>query len=454
MSKKAKLTRGSIARHLVQQTAPLIVGVTAIMSIGIIDAYFVGRLGATELAAMSFIFPVSTALSSLGVGVMAGTSSVVSRAIGAGNEERATRCAALGILIGLATGLLVASALFLGHDALFGLLQAKGEMLRQIGLYMLPYALGFPLLLTLSGMNGVLRAQGAAKASTAVSISFAAANWVLDPILIDGAFGFAGFGIAGASYATIAGWIIGAGVGFAMVQRGEIPFQPSVLAGADVGQGVRDVAKVAVPAAFTNSINPVGLSIMTAFLANEGEAAVGGFGVGGRLQSLAVVPLLGLSGSIGAIVGQNWGAERYDRARAAMLQAGMFCIFYGLLAAVILYFARFWFAGLFSDDAATVDAAARYLQISVWGYAAYGLFIMGNGAFNAIDHASTALGLSIARVLLVMVPFAAFMQPLWGPDAVYGSELLANLAGGAVSMALAWYYLSYRRKDRIVLPGA
>ncbi len=307
MSEKARLTRGSIARHLVEQTAPLIIGVTAMISIGLVDAYFIGRLGATELAAMSFVFPVTTALSSLGVGVMAGTSSVVSRAIGAGDDERASRCAALGILLGLVTGVILASALALFHDPLFSLLQADGPMLHQIGLYMLPFALGFPLLLTISGMNGVLRAQGAARRSTTVSLSFALANWILDPILIDGAFGFEGFGIAGAAYATIGGWLLGLAVGFWNVQRGEIPFHPSVLRGAHLGRGIKDVLRLAVPAAFTNSINPVGLAVMTGFLASAGEAAVGGFGVGGRLQSLAVVPLLGLSGSIGAIVGQNWG---------------------------------------------------------------------------------------------------------------------------------------------------
>lgn len=448
MSQKAKLTRGPVAGHLVAQTAPLIIGVSAMMSIGIVDAYYVGRLGATELAAMSFIFPVTTALSSLGVGVMAGTSSVVSRALGAGDDKRAHRCAALGIVLGLLFGVVLATALALFNRPLFSLLQADGRMLELIGIYMVPLALGFPLLLTVSGMNGVLRAQGAARRSTLVSLSFAAANWILDPILIDGALGFSGVGIAGAAYATIGGWALGCAVGFWNVQKGEIPFQPSLLKAGRILAEARDVARVALPAAMTNSINPVGLAVMTAFLAKEGEAAIGGFGIGGRLQAFAVVPLLGLSGSIGAIVGQNWGAQQYARSRLAMVQAAGFCIAYGLAAACLLYFARGWFAGLFSDDPATIDAAARYLAISVWGYAAYGLFIMGNGSFNAIDHASTALGLSFVRVLLVMVPIAALLQPVWGAQAVYSAELCANLLGGAVSMALAWYFISYRRIDK------
>lgn len=447
MSEKARLTRGSIAGHLLHQTTPMIVGVTAIMSIGLADAYFVGQLGASELAAMSFIFPVTTALGSVGVGVMVGTASVVARAIGAGDEDRASRCAALGVMLGLVTGLVAALCLWLGHDALFAAMGAQGVMLQHIASYMLPYAIGFPLLLSISGLNGVLRAQGAARRSTFVSIIFALTNIVLNPLLIHGGLGIPAYGMAGAAYATVIAWLVGCAVGLWMVQQGEVPAHPALLTHGKLGPDLRAVLRVALPAAFTNSINPIGLAVMTAALAGAGEAAVGGFGVGGRLQILAVVPLLGLSGSIGAIVGQNWGAGLHDRARLAVVQAGLFCILYGLVAALALYFARGWLAGLFTNDPATQAAAMRYLSISAWGYAAYGLFIMGNGAFNAVDRAGTAMALSLARVLLVMVPFALLLRPTWGPDAVYASELVANLAGGALSMALAWYYLSHRQRQ-------
>jgi len=448
MSEKATLIRGPVAGHLVRQTAPMVIGVSAMVSTGIVDAYFIGLLGATELAAISFIFPVATALTSLGVGVMVGTSSVVSRAIGAGDDDRASSCATLGILLGLFAGLVIGAILALFHKELFSLMAAKGEALRLIGLYMLPYALGFPILLMVSGFNGVLRAQGAANRSTMVSLSFAVANWVLDPILIDGAFGFAGFGIAGAAYATVAGWVLGAIVGFWAVETKDIPFRPMLLAGANVANGARDVLRVALPASFTSSINPLGLAILTGFLAREGEAAVGGFGIGGRLQMFAVVPLLGLSGSIGAIVGQNWGARHFDRARLAVLQSCAFCIIYGFGVAAALYFGCDWLVGFFTSDPATQAAATRYLQIAVWGYAAYGVFIVGNGAFNAIGHASTALGLSIARVALVMAPFAMLLQPSWGAPAIYGAELAANLAGGLVAIIIAWRLLAGHRSGK------
>ncbi|WAT19232.1 MATE family efflux transporter [Aurantiacibacter sp. MUD11] len=444
---RAKLVTGSIAGHLVRQTTPAIVGVAAIMSVGIIDAYFIGQLGGGELAAISFIFPVITALQSLGVGLMAGINSVVSRALGEGDHDRALARANLGLMLGATAGVVVGLLLYALRQPMFQLMQADAEVLPLIDAYMQPFALGFPLMMMMMGVNGVLRGQGAAKSNTAVLVIYSAANWVLDPLLITGAFGFAGFGISGAAYATIGGWTVGIIAAFWLLERHDLPFRPGSVRNCRIGEQLRALTRVAGPAAFTNSINPTGLAILTSLLAVEGSAAVAGFGVGGRLQSFAVVPLLALSGSIGAIVGQNWGARQYDRSRRALLQAWLFCIGYGLAAAVILFLARGWFAELFSDEQEVTAAAVEYLAISVWGYAGYGVLIVVNGALNAIDRASNALALSLTRVLLVMVPIAWLARAALGTQAVYLAELLANLLGGLAAAAIAWWVLWKRPGD-------
>ncbi|WP_339379698.1 MATE family efflux transporter [Aurantiacibacter sediminis] len=445
---KAKLASGSIPGHLVAQTTPAIVGVAAIMSVGVIDAYFVGQLGGAQLAAISFIFPVTTALSSLGVGMMVGINSVVSRALGEGDHERAQARANVGIIVGVIAGLVLGLALFALRQPLFSLMQADAETLPLIDEYMAPFALGFPLMLSMMGMNGVLRGQGAAKSNTAVLVVYSVTNWVLDPLLITGAFGLEGFGIAGAAYATIGGWITGIIAAFWLLGRHDLPFNPASTRHCNWKEQLSAISRVAGPAAFTNSINPAGLAILTSFLAVEGQAAVAGFGAGGRLQSFAVVPLLALSGSIGAIIGQNWGAKQYDRARKALWQAGIFCLGYGLSAGLILFLAREWFAGLFSEEPQVLDATAQYLAISVWGYAGYGVLIVVNGALNAIDKASRALALSLTRVLLVMIPFAWFARAALGTEAIYIAELVANLSGGIIAAALAWWVMWHRAKAK------
>lgn len=283
-----------------------------------------------------------------------------------------------------------------------------------------------------------------------VSIVYAAANWILDPLFINGAFGFAGFGIAGAAYATLSGWAIGIVMALWLLRQTDLPIHPALIRECRAGKSSRAIIKVAMPAAFSNAINPIGLSVLTALLAGQGDAAVAGFGAAGRLQSFAVVPLLGLSGSIGAIVGQNWGAGRHDRARTAMFEAGRFCVIYGLGVAVILSLFGGWCAEIFTNDPAVIAEFSSYLMISVWGYAGFGLLITANGVLNAVDMAGTALLQSCARVFLVMLPFAWIMRDFWGADGIYAAELLANLAGGALAMWIMWRVL---RHDRAVDPA-
>ncbi|MEE4539848.1 MAG: MATE family efflux transporter [Erythrobacter sp.] len=449
----AKLTRGSIVGHLVGQTLPAIVGVAAIMSIGLVDAYFIGQLGENELAAISFIFPISVALTSLGVGVMVGINSVVSRALGEGDDDKAARRANFGVLFAVLTGAALALGLFLLLDPLFRLMNAPDNLFPLIMTYMQPFALGFPLLLAIMGFNGVLRGQGEAKKTSLVSITYAAANWVLDPLLITGAFGVEGFGIVGAAYATIIGWGCGAVMGLILVKRTAIPLDPALVRNCGLVAPLAAILKVAGPAAFSNAINPIGLSILTALIANAGQDAVAGFGAAGRLQSFATVPLLALSGAIGSIVGQNWGAREFERARKAALYAGLFCIVWGLGTAIILSSAGEWFAQLFTDKDAVIEEFALYLQIAAWGYAGFGILIVANGILNAIDKAAFALGQSVARVALVMLPVALVLQASWGSAAIYTAELAANIAGALTGAVLVWFVMMRRPRAKVAQPA-
>jgi putative MATE family efflux protein len=432
----AKLVSGSIPRHLVQQTLPAVIGVAAIMSIGIVDAYFIGQLGSDALAAISFIFPVAVASTSLGVGVMVGINSVVARALGEGDAAKAARRANFGIVFAALCGVVMGLTLWLAIDTIFTAMNAPARLMPLIRAYMTPYAAGFPLSLLIMGFNGVLRGQGEARRTSTVSITYAAANWVLNPLLITGGFGFAGFGIAGSAYATVIGWGIGVLTAMMLLRATSLPLNLALLRTCNLVEQARAIIRVGLPAAFSNAINPLGLAVLTALVALEGDAAVAGFGAAGRLQSFVIVPLLGLSGAIGGIVGQNWGAGRFDRAREAALWAAGFCVAWGFAVALGMVAAGERFATLFTDDPAVVAEFARYLEIAAWGYAGFGLLIVGNGVMNAVDKAGLALVQSVMRVFLVMLPVALILQPVMGSAAIYTAELAANLFGAVSAVVL------------------
>ncbi|MEL6528687.1 MAG: MATE family efflux transporter [Pseudomonadota bacterium] len=444
----AKLVNGSIPGHLVGQTLPMIIGVAAIMSIGLVDAYFIGQLGRDALAAISFIFPISVALSSLGVGVMVGINSVVARALGEEDTEKAARRANLGIVFAVVSGVAMGLALYVAIDPLFRLMNVDERLMPLIRLYMEPFALGFPLILAIMGINGVLRGQGEARKTSYVSVTYAIANWILDPILITGAFGFEGYGIVGAAHATIIGWGFGVVAAIVFAKASQLPVNPALMFKGHLVEPLTAILRVGVPAAFSNAINPIGLSVLTAVVALQGDAAVAGFGAAGRLQSFAVVPLLALSGSIGAIVGQNWGAREYGRAREAAVYAGGFCIVWGLGIAIAMVAAGEWFADFFTEDPDVIAEFKLYLKIAAWGYAGFGLLIVANGILNAVDRASFALLQSVVRVFGVMLPFAWLLQTSWGSSAVYASELAANLFGALTGAFLIYWILKHRSPNK------
>jgi Na+-driven multidrug efflux pump len=231
----------------------------------------------------------------------------------------------------------------------------------------------------------------------------------------------------------------------ALLRGTTLPLNLAMLRDCDLAEQARAIIRVGLPAAFSNAINPLGLAILTALVALEGEAAVAGFGAAGRLQSFVIVPLLALSGAIGGIVGQNWGAGRFDRAREVALWAAGFCVVWGLFVALAMITAGEYFAQVFTDNPAVIAEFARYLAIAAWGYAGFGLLIVGNGIMNAVDKAAFALAHSVMRVFLVMLPVALILQPVLGSAAIYTAELAANLFGAISAVVLVRHV--FIRKD-------
>jgi len=119
-------------------------------------------------------------------------------------------------------------------------------------------------------------------------------------------------------------------------------------------------------------------------------------------------------------------------------------VLWGLVVAIAMVFAGEQFARLFTDDPAVIAEFALYLEIAAWGYAGFGLLIVGNGIMNAVDKAAFALVQSVARVFLVMLPVALIMQPGMGSAAIYTAELAANLFGAVSAVLIVRHIFAQR----------
>lgn len=434
---KNDLTRGSVPRALAAMTGPMTLGVLAVMSVGLADAYFVGRLGEAPLAAMAFVFPVTTALVSLGIGLSAGANATISQALGRRDTAGAQRTAAHTIVLGLVLGVSVAAVGSLAIDPLFRLLGADGTLLEHVQRYMRVWFAGFPVLCTALVGNAAMRAHGNTAVPAALMVCNALINVVLDPVLIWGWGPIEAQGIGGAALATLIAFAVTLVASlwpllrtFEVLKASSF-LEPGYLASA------REIGSVGAPAACANAINPAGLALVTSIVAGFGPAAVAGFGAAGRVESFTLVPLLGLSGSIGPVVGQNWGAGKIDRVGQAVRLSSLFCVAYGLIVAVLLTLFAEPVAARFSEAEEVRAQTALYLRIVSWSLFGYGMVIVINASLNARSRALHSMLLSLGRVALLLLPLAWLGGSLYGVAGVFGATATANVAAACAALALA-----------------
>lgn len=439
----SKLTEGSIRHHLTVMTVPMIWGILAIMSLYLADTYFVSQLGANELAALSFTFPVVTALVSVAIGLSAGTSSVVARAIGERDEQKVRRLTTDSLTLSFLLALILSVVGILTIDPLFRWLGAPDALLPLIHDYMDLWYLGMMFLVVpMTGM-GALRASGDSRTPGLVMIAAAIVNLVLDPILIFGLAGLPRMELTGAAAATV----IARGLTFAVTLWG-LKFKLNMVdftrpRAADIAVSWKHILHVGLPATGTNVIIPIANGIAVAMIAEFGANAVAGYGVATRIESVALVIFYAMSAVIGPVVGQNLGAGEFDRISQAMKQSMIFCVLLGLALSVGLGLAATPLVGLFSDEPSVAAAAISYLWIVPVSFGAGGIVMIANAAFNGLGKPAPAVIVSVTRMIVLFLPLAYIGSRWFGVNGIFGALSMANLIMGAT--AYVWYQRLCRR---------
>lgn len=431
------LTEGPVWRALAVMSAPMSFGILAVLSVGLADAYFLGQLGETELAAVGFIYPVTAAVTSLSIGMSAGANSALSQGVGRGDDGEATRRLGLhAIGIGLAAALIMAALFYLAYPRLFAAMGADDTAAERIAEYAPVWALSFPFLVLMMITNAVFRSHGDSLTSALLMSLQAVINIGLDPLLIFGMWGFPEMGMQGAAVATLIGRAVAAVLAVYIAwRRGLLGWCGGLFDG--LWASTVKIFRVGGPAAFSNAINPAGMALVTAAVATVGEAAVAGFGAATRVQAVALVPLMAMSAGIGPVVGQNWGAQAKDRARGAMEAAFLFCLGYGaLVAAVLMLFAE-PIAGLLAageQDSAYAATYLRYVGLSMFGY---GMVVTANAAMNARDKALWSMGLSLSRIFVLYLPLAWLGALTLGFPGIVAAAVAANVIAGWAAVIAA-----------------
>jgi putative MATE family efflux protein len=427
---KPMLTEGPVGRHLVDMTVPVLFGITTMMAQSLIDTWFIGRVGDAELAAFGFGFPILMIVTSVAIGLGAGTSSVVARAIGAHNHDRARRLTTDSLILSFLITAVIAVIGILTIEPLFRLLGAPDELMPLIRGFMTILYFGVPFVVV--GMVGMasMRATGDTRLPSALMILASILNVILDPILIFGIGPVPAMGLNGAAMAAlIARASIFVGTLYLMRHRMDmVSFEkPDPV---EMRSSWRDILHVGIPAAGTNVIVPIGAAVITAMIARFGADAVAGFGVASRLESTMLVMYYAMSAIIGPFVGQNFSAGKERRILRALWLCTAFCLVSGLVIAAFLAAMSDILPGLFSDSESVRSVTSTFLWLVPISYGTYGMVMVMNASFNGLGRPLPGVVISVCRIVVLYVPLALIGMQLFDVAGIFGAYAVANVVSG------------------------
>jgi putative MATE family efflux protein len=415
--------------HVLRLSGFMVMGFLAMTLAQLVEAFYLGMVGADELAAVAFTFPLVMAFNAMTRGIGVGTGAVLARAIGEGDRDQAIRLASHGLLL---TGLFtVVCAVLLAWqgEQLFRLLGAEGHILELATLYMVTWCFGFPAFgLSMVG-SGLMRSIGDPAFPGWVMTSGSVIQVLVAPPLIFGWFGLPALGIEGAAWS----FVIARSGSFCMtawwflVRERMLRFD---LAG--LIESTRAIAHVGIPAAATNLIQPLSAAVTTRILAGFGATVVAGFGVASRIESVVLMVVIGISASAAPLVGQNWGARRYDRVREALSLGYRYSMVWGLIAASIMWLGAPLFVSLINDDPELSATAVTFLYVVPISIGFMGMVNVANASFNALSKPAPPLILSVARLVIVYIPLAILAARQFGYEGVFVVTSVVTIVFGLI----------------------
>jgi len=435
-NQSAALGTESIGSLLIKQAVPASIGIL-VMSLNIlVDTIFVGNwIGSIAIAAINVVLPVSFFIAALGMAIGIGGSSIISRALGADNKERALKTFGnqITLTLLLTTAMVVFGLIFINE--LIPAFGGKGDIFEPAKIYYRIVLYGVPLLALCMMGNNVIRAEGKPKFAMIAMIIPSVGNLVLDYILIN----LLDMGMEGAAWATTVSY----GLCFLYVlwfflsDKSELKINWTHF-GLNTSI-IKEMSALGFVTLARQAVVSVTYLLMNNILFNlGGEASVAAYGIIGRMLMFALFPVLGVTQGFLPIAGYNYGAHKFSRVRESINKAILYAGGLGLLIfAVIMIFPES-IVSVFTKDADILSETPHYMR---WVFAATPIIaiqLIGSAYFQAIGKAVPALLLTLTRQGFFFIPLIFILPLFFGELGVWISFPAADV----LSTIVTGYFLN------------
>ncbi|MEJ6710205.1 MAG: MATE family efflux transporter [Amylibacter sp.] len=437
MGDKARFLTGSTMNHVVVMTLTGSLGLVFMFLVDVTTLFWVSRLGDEALmAALGFAWTIQFFTISTGIGLMIASMALVSKSIGQGKLELARQQTTSAALYTFVFQVFTAGVVIYFRREILAFAGAEGRTLEDAARFLTISVPSLPFMALGMVGSAVLRSIGDAVRSMSVTMSAGLVAMVIDPLFI---LGF-GWGFEGAAWGIVVSRTVSAILSIWFVVR------VHDMVGPVSREALRNLFKpflaIAIPAVLTQLSTPFGNYLLTKVISAYGDGAVAGWAVVSRIAVLAFGGIFSLSGAIGGIIGQNFGAGQMDRVRQTYKDALIFCAIYTVLSWGILALVRNHVAGLFGLDGLSREVFLAFMLIGAGGYMFAGALFVSNAAFNNLGKPIYSTFCNWFRDGILIYP-CCVMMGWWlaAPGVVYGQALAAILAGLA-AMIWGWRFVN------------
>jgi putative MATE family efflux protein len=415
---------------LVRLTLFMVLGLVSVLGASLVETIYISRVGTIDLAALGFTFPLAMIFQSVAMGLGIGASSVVARAMGSGQSEKAKKIITHSLVLMMILIVLLIALIYWNTDTIFSFLGANEEASTLAVAYMDIWLLGLPFFTFAMVGSHLMRAIGDPATPAYLMMIGSVLQVLIAPILIFGLLGAPKLGLEGAAW------------GFLLARLGSLLMYGYIIAIRDKlmifsMQGFiascRDILHVGLPAIASNSIAPLSMALITKLIAGHGVAVIAGFSLAARIEHMILMVLFALANSIAPFIGQNWGAALFDRVQLTLKQANGFVVVWGIVAYTFLYIGAETIVRSINSDPAVVEAATFYLRIVPLAMGFMGFILNATSCFNALGKPLPPLTISILQMIIIYLPLAMLGDYLLGYKGIFIAAAVTIFIVGIIS---------------------
>ncbi len=447
MERSEELGKEPIGKLLFKQAVPASVGFLVMTVYSIVDTIYVGKfIGSIALAAVTVVTPISFLISSIGMAIGVGGASVISRAMGSGNYEKAQNT--LGNMIGftITLSLFIVAFGFGFIEEIIAAFGGKGDILEPATLYFGILLLGGPLLAWLMMSNNVIRSQGKAKMAMLTLGLSAVLNIILDPIFIF----VLDWGLAGAAWATMVSYSFSTlyTIYFFFSKYNELKIEPKHFV---PNRGLlKEIFSIGgISLARQTSVSLLAIVLNNSLFIYGGELAVAVYGIINRVMMFSIFPVIGVVQGFLPIAGYNYGAKNWERVKDTLKTAGISSTLIACVGFIAVLIFPGYIVSVFTSDLDLLLETPGALITVFLATPLIGVQLIGSAYFQAIGKALPALLLTMTKQGFFLIPLVLVMPMIFGLKGIWYSFPIADVMAAAITV----FYTSRQVKNKLLKMG-